>query len=78
MGHHTGNQILNTAAQRLRAAAGPRALLARLGGDRFCVAIEDPAAADGLARQVLEALAKPFAGDQREVHLSASIGVAVF
>ncbi|CAJ0689634.1 hypothetical protein R82526_03352 [Ralstonia mannitolilytica] len=78
MGHHTGNQILNTAAQRLRAAAGPRALLARLGGDRFCVAIDDPAAADGLARQVLEALAKPFAGDQREVHLSASIGVAVF
>lgn len=78
MGHHIGNQVLNTAAQRLRAAAGRRALLARLGGDQFCIVIEDPATVDALARQVLEALAKPFAGGQHEVHLSASIGVAVF
>jgi len=78
MGHHIGNQVLNLAAQRIRAEAGPRALLARLGGDQFCVAIDDPRTADTLAGQVLGALAKPFTGGEREVHLSASIGVTAF
>jgi len=78
MGHHIGNQVLNLAAQRIRAEAGQRALVARLGGDQFCVAIDDPDVADSLSQQVLEALAKPFTGGDRELHLSASIGVAVF
>ena len=78
MGHHMGNQVLNMAAQRIRAQAGQRALLARLGGDQFCVAIDDPNAADTLAQQVLDALARPFTGGEREVHLSASIGVAAY
>lgn len=78
IGHHMGNQVLNTAAQRIRAQAGQRALLARLGGDQFCVAIDDPNAADTLAQQVLDALARPFTGGDREVHLSASIGVAAY
>ncbi|KHK57981.1 diguanylate cyclase [Ralstonia sp. A12] len=78
MGHHVGNQVLNLAAQRIRAEAGQRALLARLGGDQFCVAIDDPDTVDALAQQVLEALAKPFTGGERELHLSASIGVTAF
>ncbi len=78
MGHHVGNQVLNVAAQRIRADVGQRALLARLGGDQFCVAIDTPDAADTLAQQVLESLALPFTGGEREVHLSGSIGVAVF
>lgn len=78
MGHHVGNQVLNMAAQRIREQAGQRALLARLGGDQFCVAIDDPNAADALAQQVLDALARPFTGGEREVHLTASIGVAAF
>ncbi|WP_296223520.1 putative bifunctional diguanylate cyclase/phosphodiesterase [Ralstonia sp. UBA689] len=78
MGHHVGNQVLNLAAQRIRAEAGQRALLARLGGDQFCVAIDDPSSADTLAQQVLDALAEPFTGGEREVHLSASIGIAAF
>ncbi|MGM3277816.1 putative bifunctional diguanylate cyclase/phosphodiesterase [Ralstonia sp. 24A2] len=78
MGHHIGNQVLNLAAQRIRAEAGQRALLARLGGDQFCVAIDDPDTVDGLAQQVLAALAKPFTGGERELHLSASIGVTAF
>ena len=59
IGHHMGNQVLNMAAQRIRGQAGQRALLARLGGDQFCVAIDDPNAADTLAQQVLDALASP-------------------
>ncbi|WP_197328894.1 putative bifunctional diguanylate cyclase/phosphodiesterase [Ralstonia syzygii] len=78
MGHHIGNQVLNVAAQRIRADVGQRALLARLGGDQFCVAIDTPDRAETLAQQVLNALAKPFSGGEREVHLSASIGVAMF
>ncbi|MHA6848846.1 putative bifunctional diguanylate cyclase/phosphodiesterase [Ralstonia syzygii] len=78
MGHHIGNQVLNVAAQRIRADVGQRALLARLGGDQFCVAIDTPDRAETLAQQVLDALAKPFSGGEREVHLSASIGVAMF
>jgi EAL domain-containing protein (putative c-di-GMP-specific phosphodiesterase class I) len=42
------------------------------------VAIDTPDAADTLAQQVLESLALPFTGGEREVHLSGSIGVAVF
>lgn len=78
MGHHIGNQVLNLAAQRIRAEAGQRALLARLGGDQFCVAIDDPDTVNALAQQVLDALAKPFTGGDRELHLSASIGVTAY
>ncbi|MBY4708156.1 EAL domain-containing protein [Ralstonia insidiosa] len=78
MGHHIGNQVLNLAAQRIRAEVSQRALLARLGGDQFCVAIDDPDTIDALAQQVLDALAKPFTGGDRELHLSASIGVTAY
>ncbi|WP_197339891.1 putative bifunctional diguanylate cyclase/phosphodiesterase [Ralstonia solanacearum] len=78
MGHHIGNQVLNVAAHRIRADVGQRALLARLGGDQFCVAIDAPEQAETLAQQMLDALAKPFPGGEREVHLSASVGVAMF
>lgn len=78
MGHHIGNQVLNLAAQRIRAETGQRALLARLGGDQFCVAIDDTDTVNALAQQVLDALAKPFTGGDRELHLSASIGVTTF
>lgn len=78
MGHHIGNQVLNVAAQRIRAESGQPALLARLGGDQFCVAIDDPDSVDALASTVLNALAQPFTGGEREVHLSASIGIAAY
>ncbi|MDB0568894.1 putative bifunctional diguanylate cyclase/phosphodiesterase [Ralstonia solanacearum] len=78
MGHHIGNQVLNVAAHRIRADVGQRALLARLGGDQFCVTIDAPEQAETLAQQILDALAKPFPGGEREVHLSASVGVAMF
>src|SRR5581483_6657448 len=78
MGHHIGNQVLNLAAQRIRAEVSQRALLARLGGDQFCVAIDDPDTIDALAQQVLDALAKPFTGGDRELHLFASIGVTAY
>lgn len=79
-GHFWGDAVLKEFARRLRAALGPQAFLARVGGDEFAAVIAD-AAPDGVptvVRNIHEALLSPFLvnGDPRPV--SASVGWAEF
>jgi len=78
-GHRVGDALLRMAGQRIAAAAGPEALVARLGGDDFAVM---RASADGetdgrlLAGRVADALEDPFEIDDRRIAVRASIGIA--
>ncbi len=81
LGHPAGDWLLRAVAERLAAAVRPSDTLARLGGDEFAVVqpgLEGPEGAAALAQRLIDTLAAPFALEAQEVHVSASVGVAVF
>lgn len=79
-GSETGDRVLQIIADRIKAAAGRAALVARMGADEFAVAIPDFERTSETQRAV-KTLASvcdtPFEVDGRSVQLSASIGAAV-
>jgi diguanylate cyclase (GGDEF)-like protein/PAS domain S-box-containing protein len=77
-GHHAGNELLCTTAQRLRAGVRPGDLVARLGGDEFAVLLEhlhDAEAGTRLAQRLREAIAQPVSINGTEVLPAASVGI---
>ncbi|MDE3086821.1 MAG: EAL domain-containing protein [Acidobacteriota bacterium] len=80
LGHGAGDRLLVEAAARIRAAVRETDQVARFGGDEFAVLCEDldfeTDAADVAAR-VLDAFEEPFACDDRQFYVGASIGIAV-
>lgn len=75
-GHRVGDAVLIRTARRLRAAAGPDAVVARTGGEEFVV-VAPIAAAD--ARTEAERLrCAVAAASESAVLVTASVGVAVF
>lgn len=80
MGHAQGDRLLVAFARRLAAFLPPDATFGRLGGDEFCLLVEDikdAAPATALADRVQEALSLPFDLEGREVYAAASIGIVV-
>ena len=78
MGHHTGDQLLQTVAARLQDALTPRGnLVARMGGDEFVVLAVGGDAADPprLARTALEVIRRPVRLGGQDVAISASAGI---
>ena len=76
LGHAAGDQLLVGVAKRMRGAIRATDTVARLGGDEFAVLVEQGADATVVARTLLASLRRPFVLDDREVAVSASIGVA--
>jgi len=81
LGHLVGDDLLQQAAARLKACLRRCDTLARLGGDEFTIVLpelkgrQDVAA---LAVKFLECLEQPFHLSGHEVHISASIGSAIY
>lgn len=78
-GHHIGDLLLRTIAQRLTRHAAPGVLISRWGGDEFAVFV--PGASDSpQVQKIVEAIhcscSAPFLLPQRKVFLSGSIGLA--
>lgn len=79
--YQAGDQLLLALADRLRGHSGRLGALARLGGDQFALVqadIEQPYEAAELAQSVLDDLEAPFALDQQEIRLRATIGITLF
>lgn len=80
LGHAAGDALLVTVAARLRSATRRADVVARFGGDEFAVLSEHLTrredAAD-LAERINRTLAEPFAFAGQNIHISASIGIAV-
>ena len=78
-GHRTGDAALASFAARLQACTRPGDLSVRLGGDEFAVLLVDvdEATARSIAARFLEALKEPFEHDGHELHLSATLGLAM-
>jgi diguanylate cyclase (GGDEF)-like protein/PAS domain S-box-containing protein len=80
LGHNTGDLVLQAMANALHALEGRTDTLARVGGDEFVwiseIPHEEQAAVS--ARAALETLAQPLLVGEREVFLSASIGIGIY
>ena len=80
LGHHAGDQLLQSVAARLAAALRPADTVARMGGDEFTVLLEDvtdPREAAVVAERVLATLAEPLTVAGRELFVSGSVGIAL-
>jgi diguanylate cyclase (GGDEF)-like protein len=77
LGHHSGDQLLIQAADRLRQCMRDSDLLARLGGDEFAVLAyaAPPDVTVAIAERILLAFDVPFYIDGHAVFSSCSIGV---
>jgi diguanylate cyclase (GGDEF)-like protein len=74
IGHRAGDQLLIELAERLREAAAPTDLVARMEGDAFAL-LSTEGDAEASAVRVSEAVAAPFEIDSRQLRTSASVGV---
>jgi diguanylate cyclase (GGDEF)-like protein len=81
LGHGAGDRLLTIMAQRLTKRLRETDTIARLGGDEFALLIENlakPEHAALVARKVLDTVAPPVDLDDREVMVTASLGVALY
>ncbi|HUP28804.1 MAG TPA: PAS domain-containing protein, partial [Usitatibacter sp.] len=81
LGHRVGDLLLQELSRRIRAALRQSDLLARVSGDEFVVLLEDlgeESAPDHVAHKILEEVRRPFQVEGHEIHVSGSLGLAMF
>jgi diguanylate cyclase (GGDEF)-like protein/PAS domain S-box-containing protein len=81
LGHATGDQLLRMVAERLTGSLREEDTVARVGGDEFTVllpVVASEEAAVDVARKILERLSEPYIVGGDELHVTVSIGVAIF
>jgi diguanylate cyclase (GGDEF)-like protein len=80
LGHRCGDNLLIAVGQRLERCIRPSDTVARLGGDEFTVLLEDlqdATEAARIAEQIMACLQAPVSIDDREIVVTASIGIAL-
>ena len=80
-GHHVGDRLLQTIAQRLRANVRDSDVVCRLGGDEFVVVLAELAAsrdAAMVAKKLLAAVGAPVTIEEHMLRISPSVGIGVF
>ncbi len=81
LGHDTGDKLLKQAAARLQSAVRGGDTVGRLGGDEFIVllgGLDNAADARPVAENLLGQFSEAFRIDNRELVLTASIGISVY
>ena len=93
LGHQAGDKLLEAFAERLTACVRESdvisheehdttsSVMARLAGDEFTIMLprtQGGAAAQKVARRILELLTEPFTVNRQELFVSASVGIALF
>jgi diguanylate cyclase (GGDEF)-like protein/PAS domain S-box-containing protein len=79
LGHDVGDGLLKVIASRLRASVRGEDFIARIGGDEFCVLLQniaEPREAAAVAQKLLHELGKSYRIGVHQVESGASIGIA--
>lgn len=80
-GHEMGDLLLKSVAERIGSCIRGSDSIARIGGDEFTVLlpeVKDTQAALAVAEKIHLALNKPFVVAGQQLHISSSIGVALY
>ena len=81
LGHGTGDRLLTTVAQRLRASVAANDIVVRMGGDEFVVVatmLPDSSPVNSIAERIRNSLAVPVDIDGVALSVAASIGISVY
>lgn len=81
LGHSSGDLLLKLIAERINSILPTKCLLGRLGGDEFVILTDqfrDYHQIDTLIKRILDSLKHPFMLSDQNIHIGASIGVAVY
>ncbi|MGA2011187.1 MAG: EAL domain-containing protein [Solirubrobacteraceae bacterium] len=80
LGHAVGDTLLQSVAARIDPLVRPTDTAARLGGDEFAVLLEgvdSEAEAEEIAQRILDSLTAGFHINDRELRVTASIGISL-
>jgi diguanylate cyclase (GGDEF)-like protein len=80
LGHAVGDQLLKNVAERLTGCLRQGDILARWGGDEFTLLLSPISGAEDttkIATEILNTLNVPLQLDGRELHIKASLGIAL-
>lgn len=80
-GHSAGDKLLKMVAEQLSNGLRTSDTIARLGGDEFAIVLPDIHHTDEVAdmvRKIQKLLDLPFVIDDREIHVSVSIGITLY
>lgn len=80
LGHDAGDELLKVIAERIRGATRSHDVVARFGGDEFCIliALHTVEEARHMAQRVMAKMKDPIALAGRRMVMSTSIGISVF
>ena len=79
LGHTSGDGLLSEAANRIEHAIRPGDTVARFGGDEFVVVCDEVTAVEveQIAQRVLTAFVRTWLINGQEIHVTASLGIAL-
>jgi diguanylate cyclase (GGDEF)-like protein len=81
LGHQLGDRLLQSVASRILVCVREGDTVSRVGGDEFVIvipAIESSADASTVASKILEVLSSSFHLHGNDLHVSASVGIALY
>ena len=80
-GHSTGDELLKLVARRLEGSIRQMDAVARLGGDEFGVVLHktnEPKDVCKIAQTISDKIKAPYQIDEKEIHISTSIGISFY
>jgi len=81
MGHEIGDELLKVVAGRLQACVRVIDTVCRQGGDEFIIVLTEiahPQDVAVVANKIIEAISEPISLQEKELHITTSIGIAVY
>jgi diguanylate cyclase (GGDEF)-like protein len=85
LGYDAGDEMLRDTARRLSNMTTQGEVIARISSDEFAILLppvharaDTALAAEALARRLLTAIQQPYTFNRQPVHLSASVGIALY
>ncbi|MGZ4968573.1 MAG: EAL domain-containing protein [Methylobacter sp.] len=81
LGHHIGDLLLSTVAQRLKDCLREGDFIARLGGDEFTVVLDqftEKQEIAATAQKIVDNLSLSFQLNEQEVFIGCSLGISIF
>lgn len=81
MGNETGDGLLKSVAERMVKCVREGDTVSRMGGDEFAIMLVGITSASDVTKvsqKIIEAVSEPYVLDDREMHITASIGISMY